>query len=167
MGFRVLHVHPQIEEASMPIEAPMAIDSKAVVAQLNKLLEMELSGVTRYLHYSFMVFGANRIPIVAWFRDQVNEGVAHSVLVGEKITAYNGEPSVAVRPVPTTRHQSLRAMLEESSVFERESLAEYVNLLGMAEDDIALEEFARAQILAETTHLEEVDKMLRGMPKDR
>ncbi len=126
---------------------------------------MELSGVTRYLHYSFMVFGANRIPIVAWFREQANEGVMHSVLVGEKITAYGGEPSVAVRPVPTTRHQSLRAMLEESSGFERESLGEYVNLLGMAAEDIPLEEFARAQILAESEHLEEVDKMLRGMPK--
>jgi hypothetical protein len=55
-------------------------------------------------------------------------------------------------------------MLEESSVFERESLAEYQELLRMAGDDIALEEFARTQILAETEHLEEVDKMLRGMP---
>jgi bacterioferritin len=111
-----------------------------------------------------MVFGANRIPIVAWFREQANEGVAHSVLVGEKITAYGGEPSVSVRPVPGTRHQSLRAMLEESSGFERESLDEYVNLLKMSADDIALEEFARSQILAEREHLEEVDKMLRGMP---
>lgn len=142
----------------------MTLDKKAVVVQLNKLLEMELSGVTRYLHYSFMVFGANRIPIVAWFREQANEGVMHSVLVGEKITAYGGDPSVAVRPVPGTRHQSLRAMLEESSVFERESLGEYVNLLKMSADDIALEEFARSQILAESEHLEEVDKMLRGMP---
>lgn len=147
-------------------DAPLARtpDPGDVIVQLNKLLEMELSGVTRYLHYSFMVFGANRIPITAWFRDQANEGVAHSVLVGEKITAYGGEPSVAVRPVPTTRHQSLRAMLEESRVFERETLGEYVNLLHMATDDIALEEFARSQILAETAHLEEVDKMLRGMP---
>jgi bacterioferritin len=151
--------HPAAPEASAKA------NPKTIILQLNKLLEMELSGVTRYLHYSFMVFGANRIPIVAWFRDQANEGVAHSVLVGEKITAYGGEPSVAVRPVPTTRHQGLRAMLEESSVFERESLGEYVNLLGMSGGDIALEEFARSQILAETEHLEEVDKMLRGMPK--
>jgi bacterioferritin len=141
-----------------------SIDKTAVIGQLNKLLEMELSGVTRYLHYSFMVFGANRIPIVAWFREQANEGVAHSILVGEKITAYAGEPSVAAKPVPTTRHQSLRAMLEESSVFERASLNAYRDLLGLAADDIALEEFCRSQILAESEHLEEVDKMLRGMP---
>lgn len=146
------------------LDRSKTVDKTAVVGQLNKLLEMELSGVTRYLHYSFMVFGANRIPIVAWFREQANEGVAHSILVGEKITAYGGEPSVAAKPVPTTRHQGLRAMLEESSVFERESLGEYRALLGLAADDIALEEFCRSQILAESEHLEEVDKMLRGMP---
>src|ERR1700733_13989205 len=96
-------------------ETPAKANPKTIIVQLNKLLEMELSGVTRYLHYSFMVFGANRIPITGWFREQANEGVMHSILVGEKITAYGGDPSVAVRPVPETRHQSLRAMLEESS----------------------------------------------------
>src|SRR5690349_8279341 len=107
----------------------MRIDAATtIVDQLNTLLEMELSGVTRYLHYSFMVFGANRIPITAWFREQAVEGVNHAVLVGEKITAYGGEPTVRVRPVPETRHQSLRAMLEESRVFEAESLAEYHKL---------------------------------------
>jgi bacterioferritin len=138
--------------------------SSAIAEQLNKLLEMELSGVARYLHYSFMVFGANRIPITAWFRDQATEGMNHAVLVGEKVTAYGGEPSVRVRPVPDSRHQSLRAMLEESRVFECESLEEYHRLLSMAGDEIPLEEFARKQITAETEHLEEVDKMLRGMP---
>jgi bacterioferritin len=142
----------------------MSFDTEAVVIQLNKLLEMELSGVTRYLHYSFMVFGANRIPITGWFRAQATEGLTHAILVGEKITAYGGEPSVAVRPVPETRHQSIRAMLEESRVFERESLAEYRRLLELASSDIALEEFSRAQIVAESEHLEEVDKMMRGMP---
>lgn len=142
----------------------MTIDQKAINVQLNKLLEMELSGVTRYLHYSFMVFGANRIPITGWFRDQATEGVTHSILLGEKISAYGGEPSVSVRPVPQTRHQSLRAMLEESRVFESQSLAEYHRLRELAGTEIALEEFARSQIVAETEHLQEVDKMLRGMP---
>ena len=37
---------------------------------LNKILELELAGVVRYTHYSFMVFGHSRIPIVSWLRDQ-------------------------------------------------------------------------------------------------
>ena len=35
------------------------------VAVLNRLLEAELAGVVRYTHYSFLVFGFGRIPIVS------------------------------------------------------------------------------------------------------
>jgi len=34
------------------------------VDTLNKILEMELAGAVHYTHYSFMVYGYNRIPIV-------------------------------------------------------------------------------------------------------
>ena len=44
------------------------IDKKAVVALLNEILETELAGVVRYTHYSLMVFGHSRIPIVSWLR---------------------------------------------------------------------------------------------------
>jgi len=44
------------------------MDKKKVVATLNKILEFELAGVVRYMHYSLMVFGHNRIPIVDWLR---------------------------------------------------------------------------------------------------
>ena len=39
-----------------------------VIDSLNRILELELAGVVRYMHYSFMIFGHNRIPIVAWLR---------------------------------------------------------------------------------------------------
>jgi bacterioferritin len=53
-----------------PLEAEL---TKQVLASLNNILELELAGVVRYMHYSFMIFGHNRIPIVAWLRDQSNE----------------------------------------------------------------------------------------------
>ena len=46
------------------------IDKKEVVDLLNRILESELAGVVRYTHYSFLVFGYNRIPIVSWLREQ-------------------------------------------------------------------------------------------------
>ena len=57
-------------------------DNDAVILQLNRLLEIELSGVARYLHYSFMIFGPTRIPIVKWFREQALEGgtIVHMVV---------------------------------------------------------------------------------------
>jgi bacterioferritin len=59
----------------------MSEQTKAqILTQLDKILEAELSGVVRYLHYSFMIFGPNRIPITGWFRDHANEGILPSKL---------------------------------------------------------------------------------------
>ncbi|NBT59843.1 bacterioferritin, partial [bacterium] len=76
----------------------MSDHKNKVLAHLDKILEAELSGVVRYLHYSFMIFGPNRIPITGWFRSHANEGIAHAVSIGEKITALGGHPSVKVKP---------------------------------------------------------------------
>jgi len=62
------------------------LDDKKVLATLNQILELELAGVVRYMHYSFMIFGHQRIPITAWLRKQADESLAHSVLAGEHIT---------------------------------------------------------------------------------
>ena len=49
------------------------IDSQKVIRSLNTILELELAGVVRYLHYSLMVFGHARIPIISWMRNQATE----------------------------------------------------------------------------------------------
>lgn len=59
------------------------IDTDAVVSVLNNILEAELAGVVRYTHYSLMVFGYNRIPIVSWMRNQATESLAHANEAGE------------------------------------------------------------------------------------
>jgi hypothetical protein len=46
------------------------LDKDKVIGLLNQILEQELAGVVRYTHYSLLVFGYNRIPIVAWLRDR-------------------------------------------------------------------------------------------------
>lgn len=134
-------------------------DNKVIVQRLNELLEIELSGVIRYLHYAFMVRGPNRIPIVSWFRDQANEGMAHSITLGEKVTALGGHPSLKVKPVPETKQHSVMDMLRESLDFEREALDLYTKLLPLCKD-VALEELIREQVRMETEHIEEVEKML-------
>lgn len=140
----------------------MAKDGKSeVLTQLDKILEAELSGVVRYLHYSFMIFGPNRIPITGWFRNHANEGMAHAILIGEKITALGGHPSVKVKPVPETNNHNVMEILKESLEFEHEGLKLYHELLKMVADDVALDEMVRGLILEETTHIEEVEKMIR------
>lgn len=138
-----------------------AIDSKELLKQLDKVLEAELSGVVRYLHYSFMVFGPNRIPITKWFRDHALEGFQHAVIIGEKITALGGHPSVKVHPVPETNQHDIKSILKESMEYEKASLSLYYDLLEMVKSDVPLEELIRSMIREESEHVEEVEKMTR------
>ncbi len=136
-------------------------DNKAIVEQLDRILEAELSGVVRYLHYSFMIFGPNRIPITAWFRGHANEGMGHAVTVGEKITALGGHPSLKVKPVPESNQHNVIDILKESLEYERETLKMYYQLLELCGGDVPLEEMTRGLIADEHSHVEEVEKMIR------
>ena len=140
-------------------------DRTAVIEHMNKILQLELAGVSRYLHYSFLVFGPNRIPIVSFFREQANEGIQHAVMIGEKITSYGGHPTITVENPPEPARHDVRSLLQESLDFERKGLQAYKDLLKIVGDDIALEELTRSQVRAETEHCEEVEKMLRDVAK--
>ena len=139
------------------------IDKNAVLPVLNGILEEELAGVVRYTHYSLMVFGYNRIPIVSWLRSQATESLAHAHQAGEWITTLGGHPSLAVGNLLETHKHNIGQILKESLEVERGGLALYENLLDLVKDkDVALEEYARGMIAAEQTHLSEVEKMLRS-----
>ena len=51
----------------------MTNKKQEIINILNQILETELAGVVRYTHYSLMIFGHNRIPIVNFsiYRDIV------------------------------------------------------------------------------------------------
>ncbi len=133
-----------------------------VVETLNHILELELAGFVRYLHYSFMIFGHNRIPIVAWLRSQADESQAHAVQVGEHITNLGGHPSLRIGGLLETHKHNVDEILREALAHEREGLAEYRKLLeAVAGRSIMLEEYARTQIAAEESHVADIDKMLR------
>jgi len=138
------------------------IDKQAVVGVLNRLLEAELAGVVRYTHYSFLVFGYSRIPIVSWLREQANESLMHAQQVGEWITTLGAYPSLGIGPLLDSHKHDIAAILQESLATEGQALALYRDLLEMVGGrSVALEEFARQMIQAEEMHAAEVDKMLR------
>ena len=140
----------------------MKIDSKAVAATLNKIMEYELAGTVRYTHYSLMTYGYNRIPIVSWLRGQATESLDHAQQAGELITQLGEHPSLAIGPLLETHKHDMGDILRESLQHERESLALYYKLLKqVAGKSIQIEEYAREMIRTEEQHLGEVDKMLR------
>ncbi len=137
-------------------------DTNAVVKALNTILEYELAGVVRYTHYSLMVFGYNRIPIVSWLRGQAAESLTHADKAGELITHLGGHPSLGIGPLLETHNHDIGDILRESLAHESASLNCYKALLGLVEGkSVMLEEYAREMIYQEELHLGEVDKMLR------
>ena len=90
------------------------LETEKVVAILNRLLEAELAGVVRYTHYSFLVFGFGRIPIVSWLRAQADESLAHAQQVGEWITTLGAYPSLEIGPLLDSHKTDIGAMLRES-----------------------------------------------------
>jgi bacterioferritin len=53
------------------------MDKDAVLATLNRIMELELAGVVRYTHYALMVYGYGRIPIVSWRRTLKKDWCTH------------------------------------------------------------------------------------------
>ena len=138
------------------------LDTEKVVDVLNRILEAELAGVVSYTHYSFLVFGFGRIPIVSWLRTQADESLLHAQQVGEWITALGAYPSLEIGQLLDSHKTDIGAMLRESLETESHALGLYRELLdAVADASVALEEFARQMIHAEELHAAEVDKMLR------
>jgi bacterioferritin len=129
---------------------------------LDQILQAEMTGMIRYLHYSFMIMGHNRIPIQKWLRDLATESMNHAVVIGEKITSLGGHPSMVTLPIQETNLHAVDQLLKESLVHEEQGLALYRRLLDVAKDDVALDELAREFVRRETEHIEEVRKMLRS-----
>jgi len=139
------------------------MDNKKIIAALNKVLELELAGVVRYTHYSLMVYGYSRIPIISWLRGQATESLDHANKAGEIITNLGGHPSLGIGPLLETENHDIGHILRESLEHEMAALNSYKDLLKLVEGySVMLEEYAREMIYNEELHLGEVDKMLRN-----
>jgi bacterioferritin len=137
-------------------------DKQGVVSVLNRILEHELAGVVRYTHFSFMVYGHGRIPIVSWLRSQADESLLHAQEAGEMVTLLGEHPSLGIGALLDTPEHDVDSLLRKSVEGEREAVALYRNLLDLVKDrSVTLEEYARKMIASEEMHVGEVEKMLR------
>lgn len=129
---------------------------------LNRILEMELAGVVRYTHYSLMVYGYQRIPIVEWLQKQANEGLSHAQQAGELVTHLGGHPSLGIGPLLETERHDIGDILRESLEHEGVARGLYQELLQLVQGrSVYLEEYARRLVADEEEHADQVDKMLR------
>ncbi|MCG9893251.1 MAG: bacterioferritin [Thermosynechococcaceae cyanobacterium MS004] len=138
------------------------LDLEKTTHILNSIMEAELAGVVRYTHYSLMVTGPNRIPIVQFLKAQATESLLHAQQAGEILTGLDGHPSLKIAPLEETFKHSIYDILLESLNHEQAALNLYKQLLEVVTDaSIYLEEFARTMIGQEELHGMELKKMLR------
>jgi len=142
--------------------AEETFDKAEAVKLLNQIMEAELAGVVRYTHYSLMVFGHNRIPIVSWLRNEATTCLTHANEAGELVTHFGEHPSLKIGALLETHKHGINDILIESLEAERTGLTLYRKLYELVRDrSVLLEDYARRMIAEEELHVGEVNKMLR------
>ena len=139
------------------------MDKKNIIQTLSKIFDLELSGVIRYTHYSLMIFGPNRLPLIEFFKGQASESLLHATLAGEHITGLGGHPPLNIQDIKETFKHDIDEILKETLAHEQEAISVYYELLELVEDkSVYLEEYARSMIGQEELHVLEVEKMLKN-----
>ncbi len=138
------------------------IDTDSVNPVLNEILKAELSGVVRYTHYSLVITGPNRLPLVGFMKAQAAESLLHAQQAGEILTGLGGHPEQGIAEIDESHDHAIESILNESVAHERRALDLYRQLLDLTQGkSIYLEEYARGQIGQEELHVIEMNKLLR------
>lgn len=138
------------------------IGTENVLPVLNEIVKAELAGVVRYTHYSLVITGPNRLPLVDFMKAQAAESLLHAQQAGEILTGLGGHPDQGIAPIEESHDHSIESILAESIAHERRALALYRKLLEIvADESVYLEEYARTQIGEEELHVIELNKLLR------
>lgn len=156
---------PRVHDDAMP---RTAYDVAAVTSLLSRIVAFELAGVVRFTHYSLMVTGPSRIPIVTFLQQQASESLLHARAAGEILTGLGGHPEMAIAPLEETGRHRLTDLLVEGLAHEERAIDLYRALLEVVEGrSVYLEEFARGQLAAEERGAMEFGKMLRDHGDER
>tara|TARA_B100001113_G_C21005272_1_gene576787 strand:+ start:513 stop:935 length:423 start_codon:yes stop_codon:yes gene_type:complete len=138
------------------------MDKKAIIDKLSQIFTLELSGVIRYTHYSLMIVGYNRLPLIDFFKSQASESLDHANLAGEYITGLGGHPPLGIDTIEETYNHNIKDILRETLEHEESAIEIYYELLSTIDGkSVYLEEYARTMIGQEELHVLEVKKMLK------
>jgi len=138
------------------------MDKKAIIDKLSQIFTLELSGVIRYTHYSLMIVGYNRLPLIDFFKSQASESLSHANLAGEYLTGLGGHPPLEIDNIEETYKHNIKDILKETLEHEQAAIKIYYELLSLIDGkSVYLEEYARSMIGQEELHVLEVKKMLK------
>jgi bacterioferritin len=138
--------------------------TRTLIEGLNQDLAGELGAIVQYLTYAAKASGPFRPQLSDFFLKEIADEQGHAQFLANKIVALGGEPITEPRAVPKARtnRDMLRAVLDA----ERQAIRDYTERLEQAEKvgEIALRVQLENQIVDETGHAEETERMLKDWP---
>jgi len=127
--------------------------------KLNDILRHEWTGVAQYSQASFVVSGFWREVYSGMFAENAKECFGHAQLIGDKIVALGGVPSIERNPVKQSN--DLAEMLNHALAFESAAAKQYTEALDFCGDDRALVVFLEDILKEEQDGDDEISKLRR------
>lgn len=129
-----------------------------LIESLNRALSLELAGVIQYMQHSFLVSGVERQVYRSFFRKQSEEAQDHARMLGDKIVAQGGVPTV--EPAMIRQSTDLLEMLKQDLELEREALKAYMAAWeSFGDAELPSRFLLEGRIAEEQLHIEELEKM--------
>lgn len=135
------------------------MDKAKVIDKLNEILRHEWTGLAQYSQAGFVVSGLWREIYSKMFFDSAEESYGHAKLIGEKIVALGGVPSIERNEVKQSN--DLLEMLQHGLDFELAAVQHYTVALEMSEDDRALVVFLEDILKEEQDGVDHITQLLR------
>ena len=139
-------------------------ESEPLLSQLNEILKHEWTGVQQYSQAAFIVEGLWRELYAPKFLEDADESFGHAKLIGEKIAALGGVPTVLRNEVKQSR--DVRELVENALAFESKAVEMYAAAIELAEEhaDRSLIVFLEDILVQEQEGVDEYTKLLRETP---
>jgi bacterioferritin len=135
------------------------MDRTKLNEKLNECLRHEWTGVAQYAQAGFVVTGLWREVYSGMFFDSAKESFGHAKLVGEKIVALGGVPTVERNAVKQATE--LTEMLNFALEFESKAVKLYNEALTLASGDRALEVFIENILEEEQDGVDKLTRIVR------
>lgn len=141
-------------------------ESNAALAKLIEGLNADLAGeynaIISYTQYSAKVTGPYRPQLVQFLQAEIPDEQRHAQYLADKIASLGGTPVVEPKPVRTS--DDTREMLEFIYQAEAKTVENYRARIDEAEaaGEVGLKVQLEEMLSDETTHRDEVKKMLDG-----
>ena len=137
------------------------MDKSTVIEKLNEAIRHEWTGVAQYAQAGFVVGGLWREVYSTMFIASADESFVHAKLVGDKISAMGGIPSVERNQIQQST--CVKELLDMGLEFESKAVEIYTEAIAMSEElgDRALVVFLEDILTEEQDGVDHLTQIIR------